>query len=51
MFYASSPKMRSIFGDYLVPFRLRLRTINLSDALCFRRVGLPSVGTPHGVTG
>src|SRR5205085_6574923 len=31
--------------------RLRLRTISLSDSLCFERVRLPSVGTPHGVTG
>src|SRR6266403_441262 len=31
--------------------RLRARTINLSDSLCLRRVRLPSVGTPHGVTG
>src|SRR5215204_5600692 len=27
------------------------RTINLSDSLCLRRVRLPSVGTPQGVTG
>src|SRR5581483_8139049 len=31
--------------------RRRPRTINLSDSLCFLRVRLPSVGTPHGVTG
>src|SRR5213596_1961604 len=31
--------------------RLRPRTISLSDSLCLRRVRLPSVGTPHGVTG
>src|SRR2546427_1632977 len=31
--------------------RRRPRTINLSDSLCFRRVRLPSVGTPQGVTG
>src|SRR6478735_10221058 len=31
--------------------RLRLRTIKRSDSLCLRRVRLPSVGTPHGVTG
>src|SRR5712691_3043866 len=31
--------------------RRRPRTINLSDSLCLRRVRLPSVGTPHGVTG
>src|SRR4029453_9553586 len=31
--------------------RFRPRTINLSDSLCFRRVRLPSVGTPQGVTG
>src|SRR5919197_498786 len=31
--------------------RLRPRTINLSDSLCFRRVRFPSVGTPQGVTG
>src|SRR5207253_11047706 len=31
--------------------RRRARTINLSDSLCFGRVRLPSVGTPHGVTG
>src|SRR5919109_3988917 len=33
-----------------LPRRRRL-TMNLSDSLCLRRVGLPSVGTPHGVTG
>src|SRR5262249_12069171 len=31
--------------------RRRPRTISLSDSLCLRRVRLPSVGTPHGVTG
>src|SRR5436305_1438663 len=31
--------------------RLRARTINLSDSLCLRRVRLPRVGTPQGVTG
>src|SRR5215470_7563878 len=31
--------------------RRRPRTINLSDSLCLRRVRLPSVGTPQGVTG
>src|SRR2546427_6145312 len=31
--------------------RRRARTINLSDSLCLERVRLPSVGTPHGVTG
>src|SRR6476646_9459395 len=31
--------------------RLRLRTIRRSDSLCFERVRLPRVGTPHGVTG
>src|SRR5262249_10540057 len=31
--------------------RRRPRTISLSDSLCFWRVRLPSVGTPHGVTG
>src|SRR5207244_11400137 len=31
--------------------RRRPRTINLSDSLCLRRVRLPSVGTPPGVTG
>src|SRR6266511_934737 len=31
--------------------RLRPRTINRSDSLCLRRVRLPSVGTPPGVTG
>src|SRR5581483_11945131 len=31
--------------------RRRPRTINLSDSLCLARVRLPSVGTPHGVTG
>src|SRR5205823_1296091 len=31
--------------------RRRPRTIRLSDSLCFWRVRLPSVGTPHGVTG
>src|SRR5918995_130483 len=35
---------------YFLP-RFLERTINLSDSLCLRRVGLPSVGTPHGVTG
>src|SRR5262245_61025857 len=35
---------------FSLPRRLA-RTINLSDALCLRRVRLPSVGTPHGVTG
>src|ERR671910_1487809 len=39
--------------DLLIYFLPRFleRTINLSDSLCLRRVGLPSVGTPHGVTG
>src|SRR5215211_7215331 len=31
--------------------RRRPRMISLSDSLCFLRVRLPSVGTPHGVTG
>src|SRR5262245_51355398 len=31
--------------------RLRLRTIRLFDSLCLLLVRLPSVGTPHGVTG
>src|SRR5581483_1694932 len=31
--------------------RRRPRTICLSESLCFARVGLPSVGTPQGVTG
>src|SRR5207253_8817974 len=31
--------------------RRRPRTIRLSESLCFWRVRLPSVGTPHGVTG
>src|SRR5215216_1201184 len=31
--------------------RRRPRTIRRSDCLCFERVRLPSVGTPHGVTG
>src|SRR5205807_3824813 len=31
--------------------RLRARTISLLDSLCLRRVRLPSVGTPQGVTG
>src|SRR4051794_2817597 len=35
---------------FSLPRRLA-RTINLSDCLCFLRVRLPSVGTPHGVTG
>src|SRR5262249_57490643 len=35
---------------FSLPLRLA-RTINLSDSLCLRRVRLPSVGTPHGVTG
>src|SRR5207253_561132 len=33
------------------PARRRPRTISLSDSLCLARVRLPSVGTPHGVTG
>src|SRR5256885_15072715 len=33
-----------------LPLRLA-RTINLSDSLCLRRVRLPRVGTPQGVTG
>src|SRR5262245_24382875 len=42
--------------ERLIYFRLSLprrrpRTISLSDSLCLRRVRLPSVGTPHGVTG
>src|SRR5881392_2699694 len=37
---------------HLLSLPLRLaRTISLSDSLCFRRVRLPSVGTPQGVTG
>src|SRR5512133_538787 len=31
--------------------RRRPRTISLFDSLCLERVRLPSVGTPHGVTG
>src|SRR5204863_398839 len=31
--------------------RLRARTIRRSDSLFLERVRLPSVGTPHGVTG
>src|SRR5512133_40551 len=31
--------------------RRRPRTIRRLDSLCLRRVRLPSVGTPHGVTG
>src|SRR5919109_4938828 len=31
--------------------RRRALTISLFDSLCLRRVRLPSVGTPHGVTG
>src|SRR3954454_25012097 len=46
---------RSLLGattHYRLSFpRRRPRTINLSDSLCFWRVRLPSVGTPHGVTG
>src|SRR5581483_11958916 len=39
-------------AHYLLSFpRRRPRTINLLDSLCFDRVRLPSVGTPHGVTG
>src|SRR6187200_444598 len=34
---------------FSLPRRLP-RTINLSDSLCLRRVRLPSVGTPQGVT-
>src|SRR5256714_4056048 len=46
---------RALLGaaaHYLLSFpRRRPRTIILSEALCFLRVRLPSVGTPHGVTG
>src|SRR6266496_598593 len=35
---------------FSLPLR-RLRTIRRSDSLCLLRVRLPSVGTPHGVTG
>src|SRR5206468_187730 len=39
-------------GNHLLSFPLRrARTISLSDSLCLRRVRLPSVGTPQGVTG
>jgi hypothetical protein len=43
-------ELRLIYLRFSFP-RLRLRTIKLSDSLCLRRVRLPSVGTPHGVTG
>src|SRR6266487_3093895 len=39
-------------GSHRLSLPLRLaRTINLLDSLCLRRVRLPSVGTPQGVTG
>src|SRR5207244_3605487 len=38
------------FHRFSLP-RLRERTIKRLDSLCFRRVRLPSVGTPQGVTG
>src|SRR5579862_9758703 len=44
------PLLRASAHRYSFP-RRRPRTINLSDSLCLRRVRLPSVGTPHGVTG
>src|SRR5262249_35143990 len=46
------PLLRAARHQRRPPFpRRRPRTINLSDSLCFDRVRLPSVGTPHGVTG
>src|SRR4029079_11288961 len=42
--------LRLIYFLFSFP-RLRLRTISLFDSLCLRRVRLPSVGTPQGVTG
>src|SRR6185503_9612739 len=45
---------RALLGAtaHLLSFpRRRPRTIRRSDSLCFERVRLPSVGTPHGVTG
>src|SRR5438067_13280370 len=44
------PLLRASAQRFSFP-RRRPRTINLSDSLCFRRVRLPSVGTPQGVTG
>src|SRR6185437_14633348 len=44
------PLLRAATHRFSFP-RRRPRTINLSDSLCFARVRLPSVGTPHGVTG
>src|SRR5262245_17485441 len=41
---------RSTYRFLSLP-RRRPRTISLLDSLCFLRVRLPSVGTPHGVTG
>src|SRR5687767_6399557 len=43
---------RPTLAPYLLSLpRRRPRTMSLSESLCFRRVRLPSVGTPHGVTG
>src|SRR5262249_41784681 len=44
-------ELRRVYAHRLSFPRRRPRTINLSDSLCFFRVRLPSVGTPHGVTG
>src|ERR671935_2627542 len=44
------PLLRAPAHLFSLPLR-RGRTISLSDSLCLRRVRLPSVGTPHGVTG
>src|SRR5205823_1428446 len=44
------PLLRASAQRFSLPRRLA-RTINLSDSLCLRRVRLPRVGTPHGVTG
>ena len=44
------PFLDDLLIAYLFPLR-RPRTIRRSESLCFSRVRLPSVGTPHGVTG
>src|SRR5207237_4908163 len=49
-FLHERPLLGASAQRFSLPLR-RPRTISLSDSLCLRRVRLPSVGTPHGVTG
>src|SRR5207302_6229639 len=49
-FLHERPLLGASAQRFSLPLR-RPRTISLSDSLCLPRVRLPSVGTPHGVTG